>query len=123
MLAIPIKTLGENPSISDYFGKSKWFAIIDKDIMSFEKNTHKSGCAVVDWLYDLGVTETIISHIGPDPLHKLYNMDIECLYTKDKAVTLEDVFNLISKEKLIKLDRSNEQNVIDHLKGCHEVCE
>lgn len=123
MLAIPVKSLGENPAISEYFGKSKWFAIVDEDIISFEKNTLKSGCAVADWLYDLGVTKTVINHIGLNPLLKLHKLDIECLYSDEKAASLVELFKKIESKKLNKINENNMDKIIDSIKGCDEICD
>lgn len=123
MLAIPIKELGENPSVSDYFGRSKWFALIENDIMSFEKNKNKSGCSTVEWLNALGVTEAVITHIGPKPLHKLYDMNIKCLYSEKTLSSLQDVFETLDKKAFGKLSIENEKDVVDHIHGCNENCD
>lgn len=122
MLAIPIKNLGENPVMSEYFGKSKWFAIIDGGIISFEKNRNRNGCKIVDWLYDLGVTQTFINLIGASPFEKLSKMDIECLCSDEKVKTLTEVLEKLEAKKLIKIDKKNFGKFVDFTQGCKEQC-
>lgn len=123
MIAIPVDSLGENPTISDYFGKSKWFAIIDQGIISFEKNTKRSGCKIADWLYDLGVTQTIITHIGLNPFLKLEELDIECLYSNKKSSSLVEVFEEMENNSLNKINKTNMNEIVDIKNGCDEECE
>lgn len=122
MVAIPVNSLGENPQISEYFGKSKWFAFFDKGTISFEKNTLTSGCQIVDWLYDLGVTKTIINNIGKNPLLKLNEMDIECLYDKTHLDNLVIALEKLEENRLTKADLKHQSNLIDFTNGCDEVC-
>ena len=122
MLAIPIKSLGENPLTSEYFGKSKWFALIDEGIISFEKNTEKNGCKIVDWLYDLGVTHTFINHIGISPYEKLSKMEIECLSCEEKVKTLTEILEKAELNQLIKIDKKNFEKIIDFSYGCKDQC-
>ena len=122
MLAIPIKKLGDNPIVSSYFSKCKWFAIIDRGVISFEKNIHNNGCLIVDWLYDLGVTQTILNKIGKEPLNKMRNMDISCFYDKNKDDKLLEILEKIEKKELIKIDDLNEDTIIDPIGGCKEIC-
>lgn len=122
MLAVPINKLGDDPEMSEYFGKSKWFAIIDKGIISFEKNINTNGCKIVDWLYDLGVTQTFIKHIGASPFEKLNKMDIECLSCKGKVSTLTQLLEQVESKELIKIDKKNFDKFIDFTYGCKEQC-
>jgi predicted Fe-Mo cluster-binding NifX family protein len=122
MLAVPISKLGENPLFSDYFGKSKWFAILDEKQMTFEKNNCDDGCSIVDWLYDLGVTQTVVNHIGINPLAKLNEMDIECLYCKNGIKTLNELFNNLENNSLIHIDKYNMGDIVDLENGCQEKC-
>jgi len=122
MVAIPVNSLGENPQVSEYFGKSKWFAFFDEGTISFEKNTLSSGCKIVDWLYDLGVTQTIINSIGKNPLLKLNEMDIECFYDKSHIDNLVIALEKLEENKLTKADSKHHIDVIDFINGCDEVC-
>lgn len=122
MLAIPIKKLGENPVVSEYFGKSKWFALIDEGVISFEKNTQNNGCAIVDWLYDLGVTQTLVNLIGLSPYEKLNKMDIECLCFQNKVSTLTEILDKFETKDYVKIDTKNFDKIIDFVNGCKEQC-
>ena len=122
MLAIPIQKLGDNPVVSSYFSKCKWFAIIDHGVISFEKNKHNNGCVIVDWLYELGVTKAILNKIGQDPLNKMRNMDISCFYDENKDDHLLEILQKVEKKELIKIDDLNKTTIIDLVGGCKEMC-
>ncbi|MEA3383529.1 MAG: NifB/NifX family molybdenum-iron cluster-binding protein [Campylobacterota bacterium] len=122
MLAVPIQKLGDNPVVSNYFSKCKWFAIIDKGSISFEKNRYDNGCKIVDWLYDLGVTKTFLNKIGTDPLKKMLNMDISCFYDETKHNNLIELLKKLEDKKLTKVDESNQRKVVDPIGGCKEIC-
>jgi predicted Fe-Mo cluster-binding NifX family protein len=47
MIAIPAKTDTQNPAVITLFGKAKWFAFIDGDRVTIEKNELQSGRSVV----------------------------------------------------------------------------
>ena len=122
MLAIPIKNLGESPVMSEYFGKSKWFAIIDEGVISFEKNVHKNGCKIVDWLYDLGVTETFVNLIGISPFEKLKKMDIECFYSPEHLQSLTEILEKFESRNITKVNNENFAEVVDFKNGCKDNC-
>jgi predicted Fe-Mo cluster-binding NifX family protein len=122
MLAIPMNKLGETPLMSEYFGKSKWFAIIDDGVISFEKNVHVNGCKIVDWLYDLGVTQTFVNFIGISPFEKLKKMDIECLYSPEHLKSLTEILDIIESNKATKVDNENFSQVVDFSNGCQDKC-
>ncbi|MEA3352784.1 MAG: NifB/NifX family molybdenum-iron cluster-binding protein [Campylobacterota bacterium] len=122
MLAVPVDKLGENPHISSYFSKCKWFAIVDQEMISFEKNCFKNGCSIANWLYDIGVTELVLNNIGEHPLLKMFDLDITCLSGKEKLTNLTETLNQLEEQKLIKIDRENKNLVIDYENGCKEAC-
>lgn len=122
MIAIPITSMGDNPSLSQYFGKSKWFAFFDEGSISFEKNILQNGCSIADWLYDLGVTKTVINHIGQNPLEKLKDLEIDCLTTHTAHNTLTEVLRNIENDQLITINDENKMEVIDLVNGCKESC-
>ena len=122
MVAIPIQKLGENPVLSNYFSKCKWFAIIDHGVISFEKNVYDNGCLIVDWLNKLGVSKTVLNKIGHHPLDKMLELDISCYYDDDKKDNLIQVLEKLVDKKLIKIDNSNKNNIIDFIGGCKDIC-
>ncbi|MEA3289912.1 MAG: NifB/NifX family molybdenum-iron cluster-binding protein [Campylobacterota bacterium] len=122
MVAVPIEKLGEDPSISNYFSKCKWFAIIDQEMISFEKNSLKDGCGLAQWLYDLGVTQLVLNHIGEHPLSKMFDLEIDCLCGKEKLINLTETLKEFENHKLIKIDHENKDLVIDYENGCKEAC-
>lgn len=122
MLAIPVKKLGEDPIISEYFGRSKWFALVDEGVISFEKNVETNGCKIVDWLYDLGVTKTFINFIGLNPYEKMNKMDIECISLDEKTACLTQIIEKFETNNYIKIDKKNFDRIIDFTNGCQDNC-
>lgn len=123
MIAIPVSNLGENAHISEYFGQSKWFAFFDEGTISFEKNKYSNGCKIVDWLYEMGVTKTIISHIGLNPFLKLNEMKIECLYVNyEEENNLSEVLEQLQVNQLPYVTLKNKSLAVDLENGCNEIC-
>lgn len=115
MIAIPINKIGEEPVVSDVFAKSKWFAIVDGDTVTFEKNTHKSGVAVSIWLKDLGVKRIVTHKIGSTTFDKLTKLNILCMYT-DLKVKLTTIIEKASSSQLNRLNiqKSVFQKICNH---------
>ena len=103
MIAIPVKDRGEEPIVSEKFAMSKWFVIIDGDIVTFEKNIYKSGEEVTIWLKDMGVKHIITNKIGSNTYEKLKTLNILCLYT-DIKVKVTDIIAQVKESKLNRLD-------------------
>lgn len=104
--SIPIQNKGEDPCISQVFAKSKWFAIVDDDTISFEKNTNKDGINVANWLYDLGVTHIVTNKIGQNTYNKLKEMDILCLGV-DINLKFTEIVQKLKSNKLNKIDEKD----------------
>lgn len=122
MLAIPVKKLGEDPIVSEFFGRSKWFALVDEGTISFEKNTQTNGCKIVDWLYDMGVTKTFINFIGLNPYEKMNKMDIECISLDEKTNCLTQILEKFESNEYLKIDKNNFNKIIDLQQGCQHNC-
>ncbi|MEA2050119.1 MAG: hypothetical protein U9O56_05260 [Campylobacterota bacterium] len=110
MIAIPIKKLGENPVLSDTFGKSKFFAIVEGDLISFEANKNKDAVEVVDWLYDLGVSKTFIPKIGVKAYTHTKEMDMKCFHidAKQKFIDIIENMKTIIKNNTVDTNSNNE---------------
>lgn len=108
MIAIPVNQKGEEPVVSEIFAMSKWFVIIDKDIVTFEKNIYNNGAEVSTWLKDMGVDKIVTHKIGRNTFDKLNNLHISCLYT-DIHVKVTDI---IAKAKGKKLHELNIQDSV-----------
>lgn len=103
MTAIPVNNKGEEPVVSDIFAMSKWFAIVDAETVSFEKNIYKNGSDVIEWLNSLGVNQIVTNKIGSSAFEMLNQFNITCFYS-DLKVRLIDIIAQAKEEKLKILD-------------------
>lgn len=106
MIAIPVKERGEEPLVSEIFAMSKWFAIVNGDTVTFEKNIYKSGIEVTTWLNDMGVKQVVANKIGSTTYEKLTNLNILCLYT-DIKIKLTDIILKAQDNELRELNIQN----------------
>ncbi|MEA3553145.1 MAG: NifB/NifX family molybdenum-iron cluster-binding protein [Campylobacterota bacterium] len=107
MIAIPVKTNKENPAVTTLFGKAKWFAYIDGEDVSIEKNDIMSGRAVVEYMVEKGVTKLVFNHMGGNPFMLLQKAKIECYHSGDERILLNDVIEKLIEESLVKVDGTN----------------
>lgn len=108
MIAIPVKERGEEPIVSEVFAMSKWFLIIDEDIVTFEKNIYKSGVEVILWLQQMGIKQIVAHKMGSTTYEKLKALDILCLYT-NMEVKVTDIMEQVKNSQLSRL---NEQTSV-----------
>lgn len=113
MIAIPVKTNKENPAVTTLFGKAKWFAYIDGDKVTIEKNDIMSGRAVVEDMVSRGVTKLIFNHMGGNPFMLLQKAKIECFHSGDERVLLNDVIEKLNKNELVKVDGTNMADFVE----------
>jgi predicted Fe-Mo cluster-binding NifX family protein len=114
MIAIPVKTNKENPPVSTLFGKSKWFALVDKDgITTIEANKTDSGRAVVENLVSKGVSKLVFHHMGGNPFMLLQKANIECYHDGGERILLEDVLNMLNTDQLTKVDGTNMSSYVE----------
>jgi len=118
MIAIPVKTNKENPAVTTLFGKAKWFAFIDGDRVTIEKNELQSGREVVAKMAQKGVTDLIFHHMGDNPFTMLQKANIACYHDGGEPITLQNALAKFQNGELIKVDESNSQKFIE--KGQHK---
>ena len=112
-IAIPVKTNKENPAVAPLFGKAKWFAFVENEEISIEKNESQGGVRVVDWLIDKGVTSLIIQHIGNSPYEIIkLGGQIEIFYAGDDRIDVKTVMKKYEDETLTIIDDTNEDDII-----------
>ncbi len=107
MIAIPVKTNKENPAVTTLFGKAKWFAIVDGDSFTIEKNETESGRAVVENFVQRGIDKVVFSHMGGNPFMLLQKANIECFHAGDERILLSDILEKLHNEELTKVDGTN----------------
>jgi len=113
MIAIPVKTDKENPAVTTLFGKAKWFAIVDGDTITIEKNEIQSGRAVVEYLVSKGVDKLIFNHMGGNPFMLLQKAKVECFHSGDERILLNDVLDKLKNDSLIKVDGTNMSDFVE----------
>jgi predicted Fe-Mo cluster-binding NifX family protein len=107
MIAIPVKTDKENPAVTTLFGKAKWFAIVDGENITIEKNETQSGRAVVENFAARGIKKIIFQHMGGNPFMLLQKAKIECFHSGDERTLLLDVLEKLKNNQLQKVDGVN----------------
>lgn len=113
MIAIPVKTDKENPAVTTLFGKAKWFAFINGDKVTIEKNEIMSGRAVVEDFVERGVTKIVFSHMGGNPFMLLQKAKIECFHSGDERILLNDVIEKLKNNQLTKVDGANMADFVE----------
>jgi predicted Fe-Mo cluster-binding NifX family protein len=113
MIAIPVKTDKENPALTTLFGKAKWFAFVDGDKITIEKNEIQSGRAVVEDFVAKGVTKIVFSHMGGNPFMLLQKAKIECFHSGEERILLDDVIVKLKSDKLTKVDGVNMADFVE----------
>ncbi|MDY0233063.1 MAG: NifB/NifX family molybdenum-iron cluster-binding protein [Sulfurimonas sp.] len=119
MIAIPVKTDKENPAVTTLFGKAKWFAIVDNDKITIEKNELQSGRTVVESFVSRGITKIIFNHMGGNPFMLLQKANIECYHSGDDRIELSDAIKKLNSGELIKVDSSNMSKFVE-LESMHK---
>jgi len=113
MIAIPIKTNKENSAVMTLFGKAKWFAFVDGEKVTIEKNEIQSGRAVVEEFVARGVTKVVFNHMGGNPFMLLQKANIECFHSGDERILLNDVIKKLKNNQLTKVDGVNMANFVE----------
>jgi predicted Fe-Mo cluster-binding NifX family protein len=113
MIAIPVKKDKENPAVTTLFGKAKWFAFIDGDKITIEKNEIMSGRAVVEELVSKGVTKIVFSNMGGNPFMLLQKAKIECFHSGEEQILLNDVIDKLKHNQLTKVDGVNMADFVE----------
>ena len=113
MIAIPVKTDKENPAVTTLFGKAKWFAIVDGDKITIEKNDIQSGRAVVENLVSKGVDKLIFNHMSGNPFMLLQKARVECFHSGDERILLDQAVEKLQNDNLTKVNGVNMSEFIE----------
>lgn len=124
MIAIPTKLDRSDSPVAPLFGKSKWFALVNKDgSIEFWRNEIKSGRDVVTALAEKGVTKVIFQEIGGNPFMLLQRQGIECLYAGDGRVLLSQIMVAFRQGNLLHVGLENMHEFVEkskrHSRGEH----
>jgi predicted Fe-Mo cluster-binding NifX family protein len=107
MIAIPIKIKKETCSVSTLFGKAKYFALINNNIIEIVKNEQTSGKAVAAWLKSKNVNILITSHMREKPFSSLLNDNIQVYLAKDKEAEINKILLQYADGELPILDKES----------------
>jgi predicted Fe-Mo cluster-binding NifX family protein len=107
MIAIPIKIKKETYSVSTLFGKAKYFALINNNIIEIVKNEQTSGKAVAAWLKSKNVNILITSHMREKPFSSLLNDNIQVYLAKDKEAEINKILLQYADGELPILDKES----------------
>ncbi len=113
MIAIPVKTNKENTAVTTLFGKAKWFAIVDGDTITIEKNETESGRAVVDSFVARGIDKVIFAHMGGNPFMLLQKGNIECYHAGEERILLTEALEKLKNGQLTKVDGTNMSQFVE----------
>jgi predicted Fe-Mo cluster-binding NifX family protein len=119
-IAIPVKTDKENPAVAPLFGKAKWFAFVENDKVTIEKNHEEGGHAVIEWLIKSGVDTLIVQEMGATPYEviKAYGK-IQLYHAGYERITLNEVLEKFRQGGLTLLDEEEMQKVIARHESKH----
>jgi len=119
-IAIPVKTDRENPAVAPLFGKAKWFAFVEGEKITIERNNADGGQAVIAWLVQSGVDTIIMQEMGATPYEMIKAQGGIALYHSGfERVTLDEVLTKFKNGELPRLDDNKMAEIIKHHEGSH----
>jgi len=119
-IVIPVKTSGENPALAPLFGKAKWFAFVEDNKVTVEKNPAEDGQAVIHWLIDQNVDVIIFQEMGTTPYELIRSQsDIKLYHAGFERVLLHDILQRYQEGSLAETDRATMAEIIAHHEGKH----
>jgi len=119
-IAIPVKTNKENPAVSPLFGKAKWFAFIEGDKVTIEKNPFQEGSAVVAWFIENGVDTIIMQEMGNGPYNRIKsNGTITVYHAGFDRITLSAILDKFNKAEIQPMNAESMASILKHHEGKH----
>ena len=119
-IAIPVKSNRENSPLAPLFGKAKWFAIIEDDKVTIEKNPAQGGRAVVEWFVSQRVDAVIFQEMGVTPYQMIKEAgSIDLFHAGYERVLLDNVLEKFGKDELVEIDDTNIAEIIKHHEERH----
>jgi predicted Fe-Mo cluster-binding NifX family protein len=119
MIVAAVKTNKENPPLNTVFGKSKWFAYIDGENISIEKNEFEGAGKVAKDILAKGVKSVICNHMAQKAYDMLKENGVEVYFSGEERILLDDAIKKLSSGELIKIDESNKDKYIKTSHGHH----
>ncbi|MDL1957555.1 MAG: NifB/NifX family molybdenum-iron cluster-binding protein [Candidatus Desulfofervidus auxilii] len=115
MIAFPVQEKGQEPKVSDRFGRARYFYLTNGENGQFLKNPYLNepggvGIRVSQWLINQGVEMVVVKNIGLNALRVLREGQVKVF--KAKADDVKENLKLFAqgffKEPLPILDNINE---------------
>ena len=121
MIAIPLKTNKENSAVAPLFGKAKWFAFVENENITIEKNEAQGGSGVVKWLLEKGVKTLIMQKMSQPPYQMIKEEgSISILYAGSDRIELPEVLRRYEAGELVILDDTNAPDIVKSHERQHQ---
>ena len=113
MIAIPLKTNKENSALAPLFGKAKWFAFVEDENITIEKNETQGGSGVVKWLLGKGVKTLIMQKMSQPPYEMIKEEgSIGILYAGSDRIELAEALKRYEADELVILNDTNAPDIV-----------
>ncbi len=113
MIAIPLKTNKENAALAPLFGKAKWFAFVENENITIEKNEAQGGSGVVKWLLEKGVKALIMQKMSQPPYQMIKEEgSITIFYVGSDRIELSEALKKHKANELVILDDTNAPDIV-----------
>jgi len=119
-IAIPVKMNRENPAVSPLFGRTKWFAFVEKGKVEIKRNPGDGGQAVIEWFADEGVDTVIMQEMGISPYEMIQKHGgMKIYHSGYERILLNDLIKKFADGELEMVDDSRMKEIIKHHEGRH----
>jgi predicted Fe-Mo cluster-binding NifX family protein len=113
-IVMPVKMNKEDSAISPLFGHAKYFAFIEDDKISIEKNPFDGGIDVIRWLLEEGVNIVITQHIGLKPFLILKEHNVKCYFPGEGRVTIKEALEKLKSGDIEEINEGNIERFLRH---------
>ncbi len=122
MIAVPLKLNKEDSALAPLFGKAKWFAFVENDNITIEKNEAHGGSGVVKWLLGKGVKTLIMQKMSQPPYEMIKEEgSITIYYVGSDRIELPEALKRYKADALVILDETNAKDIIkSHARQHHK---
>lgn len=116
MIALPVKTMKEDTTITTVFGKAKYIAFIDEAGVAetvIKENPVNGGRALAGWLIQEGVKKVVFKDMGANPYLTLHQHGIEVYFCTEKRPSLGEIKEAVMGGKAIRVTPENMGEYLD----------
>ncbi|KIM11541.1 MAG: hypothetical protein KU37_04880 [Sulfuricurvum sp. PC08-66] len=119
MLAVPLKMDKQDSAVSPAFGHAKYFAFIEGDSITIERNTFEGGGAVAQWIASKGAKELVFVEFGNGAYQRLKAYGITLYYAGKERITLPQILEQYRAKTLLQPDEMTIMGIIKEHMGGH----